>query len=359
LARIRSIKPELRTSLTAAGWPRDVRYFFVLLWGYLDDYGRGVDEPRLIKADCFPLDDDVTAAVTEAGLAIIARSGSLCRYQVEGRTYLHAPAWINHQKPSHPTDSRVPACPLHESPAASLEDFANGSGEAPRHFSSSSAHPENGTNHPYVKQTSDAIGSDVRRASNPQDTGRDQHERDSGEAPEEFVPEQLVVVVDVDVDGAVSSKKNSSSTADAADGRRSKRRPREPPEGFDKFWSAYPRKVARAAAAKAWTRAVDAGADAALIIEGACFYAMERKLQDPQFTKHPATWLNGGCWQDEPDPAYTPPPVAAPLRPATYDQRAAQTDAAVASLKARLNSTPTPAAIAATDYGETFRRTES
>ena len=51
----------LRTSLTAAEWPREVRYFWVLLWGYLDDHGRGVDEPRLIKADCFPLDDDLTA----------------------------------------------------------------------------------------------------------------------------------------------------------------------------------------------------------------------------------------------------------------------------------------------------------
>ena len=50
MARIRSVKPELRTSLTVAQWPREVRYFWVLLWGYLDDHGYGVDEPRLIKA---------------------------------------------------------------------------------------------------------------------------------------------------------------------------------------------------------------------------------------------------------------------------------------------------------------------
>ena len=72
MARIRSVKPELRTSLTAAEWPREVRYFWVLLWGYLDDHGRGVDEPRLIKADCFPLDDDLTAADIEKWLEMFA-----------------------------------------------------------------------------------------------------------------------------------------------------------------------------------------------------------------------------------------------------------------------------------------------
>ena len=43
MARIRSIKPELRTSLTVATWPREARYFWVLLWGYLDDHGYGLD----------------------------------------------------------------------------------------------------------------------------------------------------------------------------------------------------------------------------------------------------------------------------------------------------------------------------
>jgi hypothetical protein len=110
LARIRSVKPELRTSLTAAEWPREVRYFWVLLWGYLDDHGRGVDEPRLIKADCFPLDDDLTADIIDKWLAILEESGSICRYTVGGRRYLHAPQWREHQKPQHATDSRIPPC---------------------------------------------------------------------------------------------------------------------------------------------------------------------------------------------------------------------------------------------------------
>jgi hypothetical protein len=35
------------------------------------------------------------------------------------------------------------------------------------------------------------------------------------------------------------------------------------------------------------------------LIAGAQRYAVERREQDPKYTKHPATWLNAGCWQDE------------------------------------------------------------
>lgn len=115
MARIRSVKPELRTSLTAADWSREVRYFWVLLWGYLDDEGRGIDEPRLIKADCFPLDDDLVAADIGKWLDILATPrddapASVCRYTVNGRRYLHAPRWSDHQKPQHPRESKIPAC---------------------------------------------------------------------------------------------------------------------------------------------------------------------------------------------------------------------------------------------------------
>lgn len=126
MARIRSVKPELRTSLTAADWPREVRYFWVLLWGYLDDEGRGVDEPRLIKADCFPLDDDITAGDIDKWLDLIAASGSLCRYSVNGHRYLHAPSWDDHQHPQHPKRSKIIPCdrePHGEPSRTSHENF--------------------------------------------------------------------------------------------------------------------------------------------------------------------------------------------------------------------------------------------
>lgn len=108
MARIRSVRPEFRTDLTAAAWPRDVRLFFTYLKCYVDDFGKGVDEPRLIKADCFPVDDDVTALVVDEWLDVIARDGAIVRYQVAGRRYLVIPGEWWDQKPQHPSKSQIP-----------------------------------------------------------------------------------------------------------------------------------------------------------------------------------------------------------------------------------------------------------
>jgi hypothetical protein len=68
---------------------------------------------------------------------------------------------------------------------------------------------------------------------------------------------------------------------------------------FDQFWAVYPRQVAKLAARKAWDKAVEI-APAEKIIAGARRYARERQDANPQYTKHPATWLNGGGWMDAP-----------------------------------------------------------
>lgn len=111
MARIRSVHPDLRISETCAAWPREARYAWVLLWGYLDDYGRGLDNTRLIAADCFPLDDDVTPALVGEWLDLFEGAGSICRYEVGGKRYLHATGWGEFQKPQHPTKRPLPACP--------------------------------------------------------------------------------------------------------------------------------------------------------------------------------------------------------------------------------------------------------
>ncbi len=161
MARIRSIKPELRTSLTVAEWPREVRYFWVLLWGYLDDYGRGVDDPRLIKADCFPLDDDLTATDIGKWVGLIADTitpgepAPLCRYEVNGRRYLHATRWHEHQKPQHPKDPKIPACPRPDCGGSSRglhEDVTKSSG-SPHEITGTSLPTESGRSAPHEDVT--------------------------------------------------------------------------------------------------------------------------------------------------------------------------------------------------------------
>src|SRR5450830_1389666 len=55
VARIRTIKPSIFSSETVCSWPIPVRWTFAGLFTYLDDAGRGRDEPRLIKAELYPL----------------------------------------------------------------------------------------------------------------------------------------------------------------------------------------------------------------------------------------------------------------------------------------------------------------
>jgi hypothetical protein len=69
---------------------------------------------------------------------------------------------------------------------------------------------------------------------------------------------------------------------------------------FNGFWLIYPKRVAKKKAKKAWDKALRDGATEAEILDGACRYANERVDENPKFTKHPSTWLNGGCWADDP-----------------------------------------------------------
>jgi DNA-binding transcriptional ArsR family regulator len=74
----------------------------------------------------------------------------------------------------------------------------------------------------------------------------------------------------------------------------------DPMDRFDEFWSVYPRKTAKGQARKAWPAATRK-VNPEVIIKGAMRYRDDPNRTD-RFTKHPATWLNGECWADEPLP---------------------------------------------------------
>lgn len=69
---------------------------------------------------------------------------------------------------------------------------------------------------------------------------------------------------------------------------------------FEVFWKAYPRKVAKLAAWRIWDRMKPPLED--------ILKALEWQRRSDQWTKsggiyipHPATYLNQGRWEDEPD----------------------------------------------------------
>lgn len=69
---------------------------------------------------------------------------------------------------------------------------------------------------------------------------------------------------------------------------------------FDEFWIAYPRKVGKQAAIKAFTKALKVS-PVEEILAGARRYAEDPNRVDA-FTAHPTTWLNAGRWADGPLP---------------------------------------------------------
>lgn len=66
---------------------------------------------------------------------------------------------------------------------------------------------------------------------------------------------------------------------------------------FDEFWKVYPAKKGKIAAKRAWAKAIKI-APAEQIISGAMVYRTDSRVL-AGFTKDPATWLNGGHWDDE------------------------------------------------------------
>lgn len=76
------------------------------------------------------------------------------------------------------------------------------------------------------------------------------------------------------------------------------------PPTFDDFWKLYPRRVAKKDAMRAWGRLTED--EQARAIVGVQRYARSRVGQDPRYTLHPATYLNGARFDDEPDAPVNP-----------------------------------------------------
>jgi hypothetical protein len=78
---------------------------------------------------------------------------------------------------------------------------------------------------------------------------------------------------------------------------------------FENFWTHFPKKVGKGSARKAYSNALKR-ASAEDILAGAKRYAASKP--DPQFTKHPTTWLNADCWLDEGEKvvSFRPAPAA-------------------------------------------------
>lgn len=74
-------------------------------------------------------------------------------------------------------------------------------------------------------------------------------------------------------------------------------------EGFDDFWTAYPRKKNKPDALKAWQQTADVRPPTPelLLAVGEAVAEWRRQGRKPQYVPYPATWLRGMGWLDVPD----------------------------------------------------------
>lgn len=108
--RIRSIKPEFWRSDDISALPWETRLLFIGLWSYVDDNGVGRDDERIIRAELFALDEDLTESSlrVHAGLKLLHTRRLIDRYTVDGKPYLHIRTWSRHQKINRPSPGRYP-----------------------------------------------------------------------------------------------------------------------------------------------------------------------------------------------------------------------------------------------------------
>ena len=96
---------------------------------------------------------------------------------------------------------------------------------------------------------------------------------------------------------------------------------------FNAFWNAYPKKMAKQEAKKAWMKLKPDEEMMQEILSGLTRWktSYEWQKNGGQFIPHPASWLNGRRWEDD-IPTYKPPESAnpAPVKPVAaqqYEQR--------------------------------------
>lgn len=101
------------------------------------------------------------------------------------------------------------------------------------------------------------------------------------------------------------TKRYAGVTQDATDSYESKRKSKSKrkeidTDKFDEFWKAYPKKVGKIAAQRAFEKKCTSDKTFAEIIDGLNkVVELDWSTRETQYIPNPATWLNGERWKDE------------------------------------------------------------
>lgn len=238
MARTRMIKPEFFRSRSLARVSRDARLTFVGLWTEADSAGRGVADPRILKGSIWPIEDDITADVVAVHLREL-EADHIQLYEVDGECYYVIVNWEKHQSSAYRTGA-------HQHPPPTTSDTS-------------------GTLSAIVQPASSAVQSAGETVPINEGKGREVlariHEQPK---PKPVTPPS-------------AATKNE----------------------FEIFWKAYPKRLARKDAERAFAKARKSAELHEIL---AAIKPIRRQWGDPkqrQFIPYPASWLNGERWNDE------------------------------------------------------------
>ena len=246
--RIRTIRPEFYKSDSISQISWDARLVFMCLWSYVTDNGVGRDNVRLIRGECFPMEDDSVLPRIESALKELEQVGCIIRYQWEGKKLLCVPNFRKYQHITKPGTMPYPT--------AQECGIVNDSTLGNYHSVPSSEE---------FAASSDQSGCGV---------------------------------------GVVSSSKSSSTHTTRACETEPEDNPLTAQEQgyFDQFWALYPKKAGKRDAMFAFKRALRRAHGATAILAGVTRFASDpnRPPDGDRYLKSPKNWLEGDCWKDGP-----------------------------------------------------------
>lgn len=247
MARARNIKPGFFKNEDLAECSAWARLCFAGLWTLADREGRLEDRPKRIKGELFAFDTvDVEPLLVE-----LVQHGFIVRYTVDSQRCIQIAAFSKHQNPHHKEPPSI--IPSLESPGF-VPDAIDAKPEALPQCNSDVLTLKPGTSPGLFADGCSKHG--VETVLNPD--------------PGFLIPDSLYPKAPAGVDL------------------------------FDEFWKAYPNKVGKDAARKAFAKRSPGKKLLADMLQALGMQKQTEKWmkQGGQFIPNPATWLNEGRWQD-------------------------------------------------------------
>lgn len=243
MAHCRTINPKFFRNEVLCELSAEARLLFVGLWTLADRAGRLEDRPKRIQAELFPYGISTEVDIL---LELLDSKGFIFRYSFASDNFIQIPKWFSYQHP-HPreSESTFPQIPW------DLNDF-----KGAREKARQSREKDMGCN---VKDMASPSVSSV-----------------SSGTSKPSVP------------SGISLPMNGSGWREST---------------FREFWKIVWAKVGKGDARKAWIRKVSTKDFAATLIERAKVHGprlLEEARSQGRTVLHPATWINGERYDDEP-----------------------------------------------------------